>query len=48
MHNIYARVNNVSATISTIVMVLLGAIALSSFVFTPYPAGSLDVTSVKV
>ncbi|KAN0116370.1 signal peptidase 22 kDa subunit [Russula decolorans] len=48
MHSSYARVNNVSATISTIVMVLLGAISLSSFVFTPYPTGSLEVPSVKV
>jgi hypothetical protein len=48
MHSSYARVNNVSATISTIVMVLLGTIALSSFVFTPYPTGSLEVTSLKV
>ncbi|KAF8472989.1 signal peptidase 22kDa subunit [Russula ochroleuca] len=48
MHSIYARVNNVSATISTIVMVLLGAMALSSFVFNPHPTGSLEVTSVKV
>jgi hypothetical protein len=48
MHSIYSRLNNVSATISTTVMVLLVAIALSSFVFTPHPTGSLDVTSVKV
>ncbi|KAH9988452.1 signal peptidase subunit [Russula compacta] len=48
MHSIYARVNNASATISTTVMVLLAAIALSSFIFTSHPTGSLDVTSVKV
>ncbi|KAH9961545.1 signal peptidase subunit [Russula dissimulans] len=48
MHSVYARLNNVSATISTIVMVLLSAIALSSFVFSPHPTGSLEVTSVKV
>jgi len=29
-------------------MVLLSAIALSSFVFSPHPTGSLEVTSVKV
>ncbi|KAF8271497.1 signal peptidase 22kDa subunit [Lactarius quietus] len=48
MHSIYARVNNVTATLSTTVMVLLAAIALSSFVFTAQPTGTLDVASVKV
>ncbi|KAI0293226.1 signal peptidase subunit [Russula brevipes] len=48
MHSIYARINNISATISTTVMVLLAAIALSSFVFAPHPTGSLEVTSIKV
>ncbi|KAI0246460.1 signal peptidase subunit [Lactifluus subvellereus] len=48
MHSIFARVNNVSATISSTVMVLLAAIALSSFIFTAHSTGSLDVTTVKV
>ncbi|KAH9055065.1 signal peptidase 22kDa subunit [Lactarius vividus] len=48
MHSIYARVNNVSATLSSTVMVLLAAIALSSFIFTAQPTGSLDIASVKV
>jgi len=48
MHSIYARVNNLSATLSTTVMVLLAAISLSSFIFTAQPTGSLDVASVKV
>ncbi|KAI9463358.1 signal peptidase 22 kDa subunit [Russula earlei] len=48
MHSVYSRVNNVSATLSTIVMVLLSAIAISSFVFAPHPTGSIEVTSVKV
>src|SRR6266850_3505345 len=48
MHSIYSRFNNVTATISTTVMVLLAAIALPSFVFTPQPTGSPDVSSVNV
>ncbi|KAH9171958.1 signal peptidase 22kDa subunit [Lactarius sanguifluus] len=48
MHSIYARVNNVSATLSSTVMVLLAAIALSSFIFTAQPTGSLEIASVKV
>ncbi|KAH9083338.1 signal peptidase 22kDa subunit [Lactarius deliciosus] len=48
MHSIYARVNNVSATLSSTVMVLLAAIALSSFIFTAQPTGSIDIASVKV
>ncbi|KAI0301037.1 signal peptidase subunit [Multifurca ochricompacta] len=48
MHSIYARINNVSATLSTTIMVLLTAIALSSFIFTGGPTGSVEVTSVKV
>ena len=48
MHSIYARVNNITATLSTTVMALLAAIALSSFIFTAQPTGTLDVASVKV
>ncbi|KAH8077504.1 signal peptidase subunit [Cristinia sonorae] len=48
MHSIYARVNNVSALLSTCTMCLLAAIALSSFLFTASPQGSLDIASVQV
>ncbi|KAI0267042.1 signal peptidase 22 kDa subunit [Gloeopeniophorella convolvens] len=48
MHSIYSRVNNVSATLSTVVMILLAGIALSSALFTAHPTGTLDITSVKV
>jgi len=48
MHSIYSRINNVTATLSTCLMVLLAAIACSSFLFTAEPIGSLNITSVKV
>ncbi|KAM5533719.1 hypothetical protein V8D89_012592 [Ganoderma adspersum] len=49
MHTIYSRVNNVSAMLSTCLMVLLGAISLSSFLFAPTPPpGHLSVTNIKV
>ncbi|KAG1812225.1 signal peptidase 22 kDa subunit [Suillus subaureus] len=48
MHSIYARVNSVSAFWSTCVMVLLGAVALSSFLFNADPKGNLDIVSLKV
>ncbi|KAG9316851.1 signal peptidase 22 kDa subunit [Chiua virens] len=48
MHNVYARVNGLSSLWSTCIMVLLGAIALSSFVFTANPTGKIDVASLKV
>ncbi|EJF65231.1 signal peptidase 22 kDa subunit [Dichomitus squalens] len=49
MHSIYSRINNVSAMLSTCLMVLLGAISLSSFLFTSTPPpGTLAVTNVKV
>lgn len=48
MHTIYARINNVSAFLSSCLMVLLAAIALSSFIFTADPKGELTVASVQV
>ncbi|KAG2074107.1 signal peptidase 22 kDa subunit [Suillus decipiens] len=48
MHSIYARVNNASALWSTCVMVLLGAVALSSFLFNADPKGDLGIVSLKV
>ncbi|KAH0828079.1 signal peptidase 22 kDa subunit [Lanmaoa asiatica] len=48
MHSIYARVNGISSLWSTCIMVLLAAIALSSFVFTANPTGNVDVASLKV
>ncbi|KAG1739314.1 signal peptidase 22 kDa subunit [Suillus lakei] len=48
MHSIYARVNGVSALWSTCVMVLLGAVALSSFLFNADLKGNLDIVSLKV
>ena len=48
MHTLYARFNNVSAMLSTCVMVLLGAISLSSFVFSADPKGQLGVSSIQV
>jgi len=48
MHSIYARINNVSTIASSCLMVLLSAIALSSFLFTADPKGDLLVPSVKV
>ncbi|KAI0743634.1 signal peptidase subunit [Daedaleopsis nitida] len=49
MHSIYARINNVSAMLSTCLMTLLAVIAVSSFVFTAYPAkGELTVSSIQV
>nr|VWP02495.1 D-xylose-proton symporter [Ganoderma boninense] len=49
MHTIYSRINNVSAMLSTCLMVLLGAISLSSFLFTTTPPpGHLSVTNIKV
>ncbi|KAF8644794.1 hypothetical protein AX16_008256 [Volvariella volvacea WC 439] len=48
MHSLIARVNNVSAFLSTCTMVLLGAIALSSLLFNADPKGEINVASVKV
>jgi len=48
MHTVYARFNNLSALLSSCVMALLGAIALSSFLFTSDAAGDIVVSSVQV
>ncbi|KAF4613711.1 hypothetical protein D9613_007780 [Agrocybe pediades] len=48
MHNIFSRVNNVSAFLSSCMMTLLAAIALSSFLFTATPHGDLTISSIKV
>ncbi|KAG2039730.1 signal peptidase 22 kDa subunit, partial [Suillus americanus] len=48
MHSIYTRVNSISAFWSTCVMFLLGAVALSSFLFNADPKGNLDIVSLKV
>lgn len=48
MHSVYARINGLSSFWSTCMMVLLAAIALSSFVFTATPTAKIDVASLKV
>ena len=48
MHTVYSRINNVSAMLSTCLMVLLGAISLSSFLFTADPKGDLSVATIQV
>ncbi|KAH9949055.1 signal peptidase subunit [Amylocystis lapponica] len=48
MHTNYARISNISATLSSCMMALLAAIALSSFLFTADPKGDLHVASVQV
>ncbi|KAJ6627914.1 signal peptidase subunit-domain-containing protein [Mycena sp. CBHHK59/15] len=52
MHSLYSRINNVSALLSSCVMALLGAIALSSMLMTTFEAplkgGSVLVKGLKV
>ncbi|KAF7319054.1 Signal peptidase subunit 3 [Mycena chlorophos] len=52
MHTIYARVNNISAFLSSCLMTLLAAIAISSLLVTyfeaPLEGGSITVNSIKV
>lgn len=48
MHSIYARINNISAFLSSCTLALLGAIALSSFVFTASPHGDVAVANIRV
>ena len=48
MHTVYSRINNVSAMVSTCLMILLGAISLSSFLFTASPKGAIGVSSIQV
>ncbi|KAI0684812.1 signal peptidase subunit [Cytidiella melzeri] len=48
MHTTYARINNVIASLSSCMMVLLAAIALSSVLFTADPKGELDVSPMQI
>jgi len=48
MHNILSRINNVSTFLSSCMMTLLVAIAISSFLLTADPKGELAISSVKV
>jgi len=48
MHSIFSRINNVSAFLSSCLMALLAAIALSSLLFTADPKGTISVDTVKV
>ncbi|KAJ7087401.1 signal peptidase 22kDa subunit [Mycena crocata] len=52
MHTLFSRVNNISALLSSCIMGLLGAIALSSMVFSvfeaPLEGGTVLVKGVKV
>ena len=48
MHTLYARVNNGFAFMSSCLMAMLAAIALSSFLFTADPKGQLTIFNFKV
>jgi len=48
MHSLYARVNNGFAFMSSCLMAMLAAIALSSFLFTADPMGNLVISNFKV
>ena len=48
MHTVNARINNISETLSTCLMVLLTAIAASSLIFYADPKGTLDIKTFKV
>ncbi|TFK27189.1 signal peptidase 22 kDa subunit [Coprinopsis marcescibilis] len=48
MHSIFARINNTSALLSSCLMALLAAIAVSTFVFTAQPSGNVNIASVQV
>lgn len=48
MHSIVSRINNTSAFLSSCMMALLAAIALSSFALTTQPQGDLAISSIKV
>jgi hypothetical protein len=48
MYNLYARVNNGFAFMSSCLMAMLAAIALSSFLFTADPKGQLTIFNFKV
>ena len=48
MHSTLARGNGLFALLSSCMMALLAAIALSSFLFSADPTGTIDITSLKV
>ncbi|KAF8625553.1 hypothetical protein AX15_005319 [Amanita polypyramis BW_CC] len=48
MHTAASRINNLFSFLSSCMIALLVAIALSSFVFNPDPKGTVDITSLKV
>jgi len=48
MHSVYSRISNISGFMSSCLMALVAAVALSSFVFPADPKGDLLVSSVKV
>ena len=48
MHSILTRLNNGSAFMSSCVMTLLVAIALTTFLFNPNPQGDLTISSINV
>ena len=48
MHNLWARVSNVCAFLSTCTMFLLFGIALSSLAISANPSGKLAILDVKV
>ncbi|KAF8149877.1 signal peptidase 22kDa subunit [Crassisporium funariophilum] len=48
MHSAFSRINNASAFLSSCMMALLAAIAISTFVFTANPQGDLSIASIKV
>ncbi|PCH35854.1 signal peptidase subunit [Wolfiporia cocos MD-104 SS10] len=48
MHSLYSRFNNATAFLSSCLMALLAAIALSSFLFTADPKGDIAIGSIQV
>ncbi|KAI0798672.1 signal peptidase 22kDa subunit [Irpex lacteus] len=48
MHSTYARINNVTAFLSSCTMALLAAIALSSLLFTADPKGEIHVSPMQI
>ncbi|KAL5480218.1 SPC3 [Sanghuangporus weigelae] len=48
MYSIYQRFSNISALLSTCMLILFGAISLSSLLFTADPKGTLAITSINV
>lgn len=48
MHSIASRINNTSALLSSCMMALLAAIALSTLVFNAKPEGNVSIASVQV